>query len=92
MSRKHSIVCGKMDCLLNYMKWGHIRSNLLGIIINMHGGMKRSVLYKGRHSVWFVILQGSRQGGALSPMFYLWFINDMLYLLVSSKYGGPLKC
>ena len=55
-----------------------IRSNVLRIIINMHSGMKRSVLYRGHHSDWFDILQGLGQGGVLSPMFYLCFINDLI--------------
>ena len=53
----------------------------------MHSGMKRYILYRGRHSDWFDILQGSGQGGVLYPMFNLCFINDLLYLLVSSKCG-----
>ena len=64
-----------------------IRSNLLRVIINMHRGMKRSVLYKGHYSDWFDILQGLGQGGVLSPVFYLCFIDELINLLVVSKYG-----
>ena len=53
----------------------------------MHSGMKRSVFCRGRHSDWFDILQGLQQGGVLSHMFYLCFVNDPIYLLVSSKCG-----
>ena len=64
-----------------------IRSNLLRVNINMHRGMKRTVLYKGHYSDWFDILQCLGQGRVLSPIFYLCFIDELINLLVSSKYG-----
>ena len=64
-----------------------IRSYLLRIKIDMHSGMKRSVLCRDRHSDWFDCLQGLRQGRVLSPMFYLCFNNDRIYLLINSKCG-----
>ena len=75
-----------------------IQSNLLRFIINMHNGMKRSVLYKGRYSDWFTVLQGLGQGGVLSPLFYLCFINDLIKQLACSTYGfrmntsSPMIC
>ena len=44
-----------------------IKSNLLRTIIDLHNGMKSCVLYKGNYSDWFPVLQGTRQGGVLSP-------------------------
>ena len=50
-----------------------IRSKLLGIIIELHTNMKSRVLFKGHKSDWFDILQGSRQGGVLSPFYVFMF-------------------
>ena len=47
-----------------------IRSKLLGIIIDLHTNMKSCVLYKGHKSIYFHKLQGSRQGGVLSPFMF----------------------
>ena len=38
-------------------------------------------------SDWFPILQGTRQGGVISPFLYLIFINDLLYELEASGFG-----
>ena len=40
--------------------------------------MRSRVAYKGCKSDWFDILQGSRQGGVLSPFLYLCFTDDLL--------------
>ena len=40
--------------------------------------MHSSVLYQGVCSRWFEVHQSVRQGGVLSPWFYLLYINDML--------------
>ena len=55
-----------------------IRSNLLRIIINLHSNMTSRVIYKGHSSSWFRILQGSRQGGVVSPFMYLCYIDDLI--------------
>ena len=55
-----------------------IRSKLLGIIIELHINMKSRVLVKGHKSDWFDILQGSRQGGVLSPFMFLCYKDDLL--------------
>ena len=60
-----------------------IRSNLLHLIMNM----KSAVLYKGYYSAWFSVLQGTCQGGVMSPFFYLCFINDLINELIASSYG-----
>ena len=64
-----------------------IQRQLLRIIIELHSGMKSCVLYKGHKSNWFEILQGTRQGGVLSPLMYLCFVNDLLIELTSCKFG-----
>ena len=45
------------------------------------------MLYKEHKSNWFEILQGTRQGGVLSPLMYLCFVNDLLNELTSCKFG-----
>ena len=54
-----------------------MRSKLLGIIIDLHTNMKSCVLYKGHKSIYFHIVQGSRQGGVFSPCFH---VITMIYL------------
>ena len=49
--------------------------------------MESHVKYKGFTSAWFKILQGSRQGGVISPPLYLMFINDLIRILRESRYG-----
>ena len=68
-----------------------IRSNLLRVIIDLHKDMKSAVFYKGYHSPWFSVMQGTRQGGVLSPFLYLCFNNDLINELVASKFGFKLN-
>ena len=67
-----------------------IRSKLLGIIIELHTNMKSRVLFKGHKSDWFEILQGSRQGGVLSPFMFLCYKNDLLEQLTKCYAGFKL--
>ena len=55
-----------------------IRSNLLRVIINLHCNMTSCVIYNGHYSSWFRILQGSSQGGIVSPFMYLCYIDDLI--------------
>ena len=64
-----------------------IRSKLLGIIIDLHTNMRSCVLFKGHKSAWFKILQGSRQGGVISPFMFLCFNDDLLEQLVNCHVG-----
>ena len=64
-----------------------IRSKLLGIIIDLHTDMRSCVLFKGHKSAWFKILQGSRQGGVISPLMFLCFKDDLLEQLVKCHVG-----
>ena len=67
-----------------------IRSNLLRIIINLHSNMTSRVIYKGHFSSWFRILQGSRQGGVVSPFMYLCYIDDLIRELCKCMDGFML--
>ena len=64
-----------------------IRSKLLGIIIDLHTNMSSCVLFKGHKFAWFKILQGSRQGGNISPSMFLCFNDDILEQLVNCHVG-----
>ena len=67
-----------------------IRSNLLRVIINLHGNMTSHVIYNGHYSSWFRILQGSRQGGVVSPFMYLCYIDDLIRELCNCMDGFML--
>ena len=64
-----------------------VKNELLRIIIDLHTNMKSRVLYKGQNSNWFDVLQGTRQGGVLSPFLFLCFSNDLLNELCNSTAG-----
>ena len=49
--------------------------------------MKSRVLYKGHNSNWFDVIQGTRQGGVLSPFLFLCFSYDLLNELCNSTAG-----
>ena len=51
---------------------------MLKAIINLYDSMESRVKFKGFTSEWFSVLQGSRQGGVLSPFLYLLFANDLI--------------
>ena len=65
-----------------------IKSNLLRTIIDLHNGMKSCVLYKGNYSDWFPVLQGTRQGGVLSPFLYLCYIDGLINELLHCTRGS----
>ena len=49
--------------------------------------MRSCVIFKGYTSDWFDILQGTRQGGVLSPFLFLCFIDDLLEELCRCSAG-----
>ena len=78
-----------------------VKSKLLRIIIELHTNMRSRVFLKGHNSNWFDVLQGTRQGGVLSPLLYLCFTNDLLEELCKSTaglkmynhiFGSPAVC
>ncbi|VDI63094.1 Hypothetical predicted protein [Mytilus galloprovincialis] len=52
--------------------------------------MRSSVLFNGRLSRWFELKRGVRQGGVLSALLYLVYINDLLCEIEDSKLGCVL--
>lgn len=65
----------------------NIHGLIFKAIIDLYSEMESRVKYQGCTSAWFKILQGSRQGGVISPPSYLMFINDLLRELKASGYG-----
>ena len=66
-----------------------IRSKLLGLI-ELHTNIKSRVFFKGHTSNWFDILQGSRQGGVLSPFMFLCYKDNLLEQLTKCYVGFKL--
>ena len=56
-------------------------------ICNLYQSMVSRVRSNGHTSKWFPVLQGTRQGGVISPHLYLVFINDLMDELCRSNYG-----
>lgn len=64
-----------------------IRGFTYKAIVDLYTEMKSCVKYNGCTSEWFPVLQGTRQGGVLSPFLFLIFINELLVILKSSGLG-----
>ena len=60
---------------------------LLELPRNWYSHSSCSVLWNGTSSRKVSIRQGVRQGGILSPFLYSVFVDELLDLLVSSRYG-----
>lgn len=60
---------------------------LFKAVYNLYQNMVSRVRSNGHISNWFPILQGTRQGGIISPHLYLVFINDLMNELCNSGYG-----
>lgn len=59
-------------------------------IHDLYQNMQSRVRTNGHVSNWFPILQGTRQGGVISPHLYLIFINDLMDKLICNQYGLSL--
>ncbi|KAH3798704.1 hypothetical protein DPMN_152306 [Dreissena polymorpha] len=49
--------------------------------------MSSCIRYQGKHSEWFDVLQGTRQGGRSSPLLNLLYINGRISTLEKSGAG-----
>ncbi|MCG8048280.1 MAG: reverse transcriptase family protein, partial [Candidatus Thiodiazotropha endolucinida] len=64
-----------------------IKSKLLRVVIDLHSNLMSSVFHNGYNSHWFPVLQGTRQGGVISPLMYLCYVNDLLNELCTCDLG-----
>ena len=64
---------------------------LLKIVINLHSNVKSSVFHTGHYSTAFLVLQGMRQGGVISPFMYLCFIDYLLDELNACDVGFKIN-
>jgi len=53
----------------------------------MYSNMSNCVRYHNKHSKWFDVLQGTRQGSRCFPLLYLLYINGYISTLAKSKTG-----
>ena len=60
---------------------------IIKVVMNLYSDMESCVKGHSSKSDWFSISQGTRQGGVISPLLYLIFINDLLYELEASGFG-----
>ena len=64
-----------------------VQGLLLKAIINLYDNIESYVRFKGYISDSFQVLQGTRQGGVLSPILYLVSIDDLILELKASMEG-----
>ena len=64
-----------------------VNKSIFKILQNLYTGMSSCVRHQGCKSDWFPILPRTRQGGVISPLLYLIFLNDLLYELEASGLG-----
>ena len=65
-----------------------IRGKCLRLIHQWYMGMKEMVRIGNCFSRCYDLLQGTRQGGILSPWLFTVFVNDLIILLHAAKVGG----
>ncbi|XP_063431682.1 uncharacterized protein LOC134714370 [Mytilus trossulus] len=78
------------DALLCKLHKYGVTGDLWLLIDEMYSEMRSSVLFNGRLSRWFELKRGVRQGGVLSALLYLVYINDLLCDIEDSKLGCVL--
>lgn len=57
------------------------------VLVSLHANLSSYVLFRGFKSCNFIVTQGTRQGGVLSPYLFLCFIDDLLDQLCASDRG-----
>ena len=75
------------DGLFYKLNKSGVKNVLLKLIINLYTGMESCVKSQSYKSEWFPVLQGTRQGGVLSPFLYLIYDNDLIWELENSRLG-----
>ena len=64
-----------------------VNRTVLKTIINLYTDMTSCVRTQSHKSEWFPVLQGTRQGGVISPFLYLVYDNDLMWEIEASEMG-----
>ena len=64
-----------------------VKGSLWSLICDSHTDTTSSVVVNYKQSRWFPVFQGVRQGGVISTLLYLVFINDLLCDLENTNAG-----
>ncbi|VDI44763.1 Hypothetical predicted protein [Mytilus galloprovincialis] len=78
------------DALLLKLKEYGVSGNFWLLIDEMYRDMKSSILFNNKLTRWFQLQRGVRQGGVLSAVLFLVFINNLLLKLNNTSYGTIL--
>ena len=84
---KKAFDCVWHDGLFYKLYNSGVNKTFCRLIVNMYTDMFSCVRNRGHKSSWFRILQGTRQGGVISPFLYLIYKNDLLYEIEASALG-----
>ena len=64
-----------------------INKSILKVLINLYANMESCVRTQSQVSDWFPVLQGTRQGGVISPFLFLINTNELLWEIDRSGFG-----
>ena len=64
-----------------------INKSILKVLMNLYTDMESCVRTQSHISHWFPVLQGTRQGGVISPFLFLITTNDLLWELDRCGFG-----
>ena len=84
---KKAFDCVWHDGLFYKLYNSGVNKTFCRLIVNMYTDMFSCVRNRGHKSSWFRVLQGTRQGGVISPFLYLIYKNDLLYEIEASALG-----
>ena len=83
------------DALLVKLHRKGITGHFSHLISTWYSACTSCVVWEGNRSSSFILRQGVRQGGTLSPFLYLVFVDELLDLLAASRLGaciGSIYC
>lgn len=75
------------ESLLRKIYLSNLDKSLISLIDCMYQNMFSKVNWKGKLGESFSVLQGTRQGGIISPDLYKIYINDLLKMVEDSEFG-----
>ena len=84
---KKTFDCVWHDGLFYKLYNSGINKTFCRLIVDMYTDMFSCVRSRNYKSSWFPVLQGTRQGGVISPFLYLVYINDLIYEIELSALG-----